>query len=238
MSEVIFRHLFERHFVLRYPCCQTYVARGFCIDCPLSHLAARDDNSGGVIINANQCGDDSNSKMWLPYMFFVGNFINLDHLRKMPVCHIDVVTANYILDTIWKQQGNFTIQGINGEQHFIHLYVDSEINRLCNTLSYYVNTIRVSASVVQMSPIIKVTQLLWNIENRVQEMGCVSSILSEHTLHGGTTRKWLRGKKKMNRQECDMIRVRYTIMGLAMCINKRLEEEEMQRLQNVDSVLT
>jgi len=226
----VFQHLFEIEFVLRYPCCKTFIACGLCIDCiPASEVANNGGGGGGV------GGSQSGGGELLPYLLFLGRWANRRCLFEMPVFHVDVVTAKHILDTMWwqRQMCTFELCDIKGECHSIRLNGDCVIARLCSTLSYYVNSNQTSAN-VQLSPFTKARHFLWEIENRAMEMICLGSALTERRKSG---KKWQVNEQRLDKQAADLIHPQYSIIGLAMVINNIIHDEDQKRLLGVHCAL-
>ena len=172
---VVFRHHHQIEFVLRYPCCESFIDQGFCIACIGKGKHVLDNNGDGKL---------------LPYLLYVGYYVPHDFLREMPVCHINVTEAKRIINLIVNQQTEietffFSIKvwDTEGKCHVLRLYHGWSTNCFYDRLFHYVSS-SVSTCVLHapLSNLYLAEQYLWAIENRANEILELCQVMSSRTV--------------------------------------------------------
>jgi len=209
---VVFRHVNEFNYVLRYPCCESFINTGFCLKC----FPGARQYSGKV----------------LPYLLYVGDYSKTLNLQKMPVCHIDVSEAQRIIKTIWPRQQCFLqVYDIEGESHSFFIYYDVWIHRLLSVLSYYVSMAS-STSIVPLPlpPLQMIEQLRWDIHNCAREMMDMTQAMRCRTI-SGKKRRW--NWRSRDSQMCDLYTRVCNILSNVYRLRYEIQDEDEDCIKQI-----
>lgn len=214
--KVVFRHLNEHNFVLRYPCCESFIDRSLCLKCvPVS----AGEVDGEMFCDYNASGD----RKLLPYLLYVGRYTRNVHLREMPVCQIDLGEAQRIIGMILNHRYyGIDVVDTKGKSHSVDLY---GAHRVLNILSYYVSTARASFT-VPLSPFCIIQHLRWDIKNRAQEMYDTTHALRCRT-KSGRKRIWRRRSRDSDLSE--LTHLIYNILCKGYHLYYDIYGEEVER---------
>jgi len=206
MTVVVFRHVNEYKYVLRYPCCESFINRGFCAQCISSSEGEGISSSpDDIIVNVASHGG-----RFLPYLLYIGKYTRNVELKDLPVCHIDVNEAQRIIKNIWNHERTFiTVLDTKGHPHVIDINQESWVHRafqdywlyrVVDVLSYYVTSV-LALAIRPVSPLHRIEHLRWELHNRGCELLDVTHAMTCRTL-SGRKRTW--GWRSRDRQIHDL----------------------------------
>jgi len=223
---MVFRHYSRYNFLLRYPCCETFVAQGFCIAC--------------IGKGENDFSDNGGCKLF-PYLLYVGEYIFYTFYREMPVCHINVAEAKRIMSSITNQQQQenliyIEVWDTEGKCHELRFCRDGGANAFYNHLFHYVlSSVSTCALQVPLSNFNLAEQYLWAIQNRAMEILEICRAMSSHTKNGYKQKKSFIGwgdkqVSQLQRLACDIFENVDVVLHF-------INLEDMERLKSIDNAL-
>jgi len=206
---MVFRHYRQHDFVLRYPCCETFIDQGFCITCLGKGEVVFDDKRSG--------GGDG--KLF-PYLLYVGDYIPHEFLREMPVCHINVAEAKRIMSTLINQQEfvfYIEVWDTEGKCHVLRFCRGERAEIFYYRLFYYVSSsVSTCALQVPLSNLNLAEQYLWAIQNRAIEILEIFWAMSSVTANG------CKRKKDDARWDKQMLQLLPSIYDIQRSVNNAL----------------
>jgi len=220
---MVFRHLYKQDFVLRYPCCETFIDQGFCIACIGKGENVLDDHGDGKLF---------------PYLLYVGNYVYHNFLREMPVCHINVAEAkrimNYIMDTF---EPIIEVCDTDGKCHQLR-HCRGELPCPFYTILFHYVSSSVSSCALQVPlPNFNLAeQYLWAIQNRALEILDLCQALSSHT-RSGYKQKRKKGVEGWDKQVCKIFGLADAIEGDVTAVLNYICLVDMDRLQCLENAL-
>ena len=218
---MVFRHYRQDDFVLRYPCCETFIDQGFCIACIGKADNVLDDYSDGKIF---------------PYLLYVGYYISCSFLREMPVCHINVDEAKRIMSTIINEFGlTIKVWDTKGKCHLLRNYRGDRADMFYNVLYHYVlSSVSTCVLHVPLSNLYLTEQYMWAIKNRTIEILEVCGAISSRTVSGYKRKKGVAGCDK---QVCEILGLAYGISMEAISVLQYIDLENMEQLESIENAL-
>jgi len=222
---VVFRHHRQGDYVLRYPCCETFIDQGFCIACIGKGDNVLDNHGDGKL---------------LPYLLYVGLDVSHELLREMPVCHINVDEAKRIMSNILNEQTetfafDIKVWDTEGKCHVLPFYHGVGTNCFYDRLLYYVlSSVSTCVLDVPLSNLYLAEQYLWAIENRAIEILEVCEFMLSRRIIRNRRIKHIVGSNLKVRQ---LITSVYDIFNHVSSALEYIELEDQDQLQCMENAL-